>query len=60
MTLLMIKNYIFELPLGSVFRLYNGKVFKKGHKKVKRYECVELNTGRIYLFNPNAEVELLN
>lgn len=54
------KNYIFELPLGSVFRLYNGKVFKKGDKRVKRYECVELNTGRIYLFNPNAEVELLN
>ncbi|KZS40797.1 metallopeptidase [Aquimarina aggregata] len=54
------KNYIFELPLGSTFRLYNGKIFKKGNKKVKRYECVELNTGRIYLFNPNAEVELLN
>ncbi len=54
------KNYIFELPLGSVFRLYNGKIFKKGSKRVKRYECVELNTGKIYLFNPNAEVELLN
>ncbi|AXT62870.1 sprT domain-containing protein [Aquimarina sp. AD10] len=54
------KNYIFELPLGSTFRLYNGQIFKKGNKKVKRYECVELNTGRIYLFNPNAEVELLN
>lgn len=54
------KNYIFELPLGSVFRLYNGRIFKKGDKRVKRYECVELNTGKIYLFNPNAEVELLN
>ena len=54
------KSYIFELPHGSTFRLYNGKIFKKGNKKVKRYECVELNTGRVYLFNPNAEVELLN
>ncbi|GGX16654.1 SprT-like domain-containing protein [Aquimarina muelleri] len=54
------KNYIFELPLGSVFRLYNGRIFKKGNKKVKRYECVEVNTGKVYLFNPNAEVELLN
>ncbi|WP_062062195.1 SprT-like domain-containing protein [Aquimarina longa] len=54
------KNYIFELPLGSVFRLYNGKVFKRGNKRVKRYECVELDTGKVYLFNPNAEVELLN
>ncbi len=54
------KNYIFEIPLGSVFRLYNGKIFKKGNKRVKRYECVELHSGKVYLFNPNAEVELLN
>ncbi len=54
------KSYIFELPIGSTFRLYNGKVFKKANKKVKRYECIELSTGRIYLFNPNAEVELLS
>lgn len=53
------KNYIFELPFGSTFRLYNGKVFKRGNKRVKRYECIELETGRMYLFNPNAEVELI-
>ncbi|MFI2741985.1 SprT-like domain-containing protein [Zhouia sp. PK063] len=53
------KNYVFELPLGSVFRIYNGRIFKKGNKKIKRYECVELSSGKIYLFNANAEVELL-
>jgi len=53
------KNYIFEIPYGRTFRLYNGKIFKKGAKKVKRYECVEVATGRMYLFNPNAEVEFL-
>lgn len=53
------KNYIFELPFGGVFRIYNGKVFKKGEKRRKRYECVEMETGRIYLFQPNAEVELI-
>ena len=53
------KTYIFEVPLGSVFKLYNGKVFKKGNQRVKRYECVEIKTGKLYLFNPNAEVELL-
>lgn len=53
------KNYIFELPVGGVFRIYNGKVFKKGEKRRKRYECVEMDTGRIYLFQPNAEVELI-
>lgn len=53
------KNYIFEIPHGALFRLYNGKIFKRGNKRVKRYECLEVNTGRIYLFNPNAEVEFL-
>jgi SprT protein len=52
-------HYVFEIPLGSIFRLYNGKIFKRGNKRVKRFECVETATGRIYLFNPNAEVELL-
>ena len=53
------KSYVFELPFGSVFRIYNGKLFKKGNKRVKRYECIEVNTGRMYLFQPNAEVELI-
>ncbi|GAA4269435.1 SprT-like domain-containing protein [Hyunsoonleella aestuarii] len=54
------KTFIFEVPLGQTFRLYNGKVFKMGKKRVKRFECVEVKTGRLYLFNPNAEVELIN
>jgi len=53
------KNYIFEIPLNGMFRLYNGKIFKRGNKRVKRYECLEVATGRVYLFNPNAEVEYL-
>ncbi len=53
------KNYIFEIPYGSVFRIKNGKIFKKIAVRTKRIECIELNSGRIYLFNPNAEVELL-
>ena len=53
------KNYIFEIPYGSVFRISNGKIFKKIAQRVKRFECVEINSGRIYLFNPNAEVEVL-
>ena len=53
------KNYIFEVPYGALFRIHNGKVFKKGAQRVKRFECQEVNTGRVYLFNPNAEVEIL-
>lgn len=52
-------NYVFELPYGSTFRIYNGKLFQKKNKKVKRYECVEVATGKVYLFQPNAEVELI-
>ena len=52
-------NYIFELPYGSQFRIRNGKIFTKGALRTKRYECVEVSSGRMYLFNPNAEVELL-
>src|SRR5690606_14351861 len=51
------KTLIFELPFGTTFKLYNGRVFKKGNKRTKRYECLELATGKLYLFNPNAEVE---
>ena len=54
------KTYIFEIPIGAIFKLYNGRTFKKGNKRVKRYECIELNTGKLYLFNPNAEVELIS
>ena len=53
-------HYVFEVPLGKEFKLYNGKIFKKGTKRVKRIECKEIKTGRTYLFNPNAEVEILD
>jgi hypothetical protein len=53
------KTLVFEVPLGQTFQLYNGRRFKKGRKRVKRYECLELTTGKTYLFNPNAEVQLL-
>ncbi|MBC2846529.1 SprT-like domain-containing protein [Winogradskyella flava] len=54
------KTYVFEVPLGHNFMLYNGRVFKKGDKRRKRIECIEVKTGRLYLFNPNAEVELID
>jgi len=53
------KTFIFEVPLGAMFRLYNGKLFRKGSKRRTRFECTELASGRLYVFNPNAEVELI-
>lgn len=54
------KNYVFEIPYGSVFRIKNGKIFKKLAVRTKRFECIEISSGKTYLFNPNAEVELIN
>lgn len=54
------KTYVFEVSLGKTFKLYNGRVFKKGNTRRKRIECVEVKTGKLYLFNPNAEVEILD
>ena len=54
------KFFVFEVPIGKRFKLYNGKIFLKGSKRRKRFECVEVKSGKLYLFNPNAEVELLN
>lgn len=53
------KNYVFEIPYGTVFRIQNGKVFKKMAVRTKRFECIEISSGRTYLFNPNAEVEVM-
>lgn len=53
------KSYVFEIPYGSVFRIQNGKIFKKIAVRTKRFECIEISSGRTYLFNPNAEVEVL-
>lgn len=51
------RHYVYELPEGSTFRLYNGRIFRKGPRKIKRYQCVEVTTGKLYLFQPQAEVE---
>lgn len=53
------RNFIYELPTGGSFKIYNGRIFKKGPKRRKLYECVEVSTGKVYLFQPNAQVELL-
>lgn len=51
--------FIHEVPSGSFFRIKNGRVFQKKGLRVKRYECLEVKTGKLYLFNANAEVEII-
>lgn len=50
-------HFVETLPDKSVFSLSNGRVFEKGAKLRKRYRCIEVKTGRVYLFNPLAEVQ---
>lgn len=52
------KSFIFEIPNGSIFR-YRDIPYKRGNKRRTRYECTNLNTNRVYLFNQNVEVLLL-
>lgn len=52
------KNFIFELPKESKF-IYNNRVFVLGNKRRTRYGCVEVKSGKIYLFHQNAQVEIV-
>jgi hypothetical protein len=54
------KNYIHELDFGRRFSIYNGKIFKLEKKLRKRYKCIEIETSKYYLFNANAEVNILD
>jgi SprT protein len=48
-----------KLPLKALFKLKDGRVFRKEEKLRKRYKCIEVSTRRVYLFSPVAEVEVI-
>jgi hypothetical protein len=45
---------------GRLFDVGKGKIFRKGKKLRKRYQCIEVATGKLYLFSPIYEVKALN
>ena len=45
-----------SLPQGAIFKIKGGRQFKKEEKVRKRFKCVELATGKMYLFSPVYEV----
>lgn len=51
--------YVEQLPLNQVFTISTGRVFRKVAKNRTRYKCVEISTGKMYLFNPLAEVKVV-
>jgi SprT protein len=48
-----------EIPAHSLFKLKDGRVFKKGERLRKRYRCQEVGSKKVYLFSPVYEVELV-
>lgn len=49
-------NLVEEIPLNGLFKTKDGRIFKKGMKLRKRYKCMEVKTGREYLFSAVYEV----
>jgi len=48
-----------EIPAHSLFKMKDGRVFKKGEKLRKRYRCEEVGTKKVYLFSPVFEVQMV-
>jgi hypothetical protein len=48
--------FIESLPLDAYFTLPSGRKFRKQEKLRKRYRCISLDNGKIYLFSPTARV----
>jgi predicted SprT family Zn-dependent metalloprotease len=46
-----------SLSEGQLFDIGEGRLFKKGKKLRKRYQCIEVETGKLYLFSPIYEVK---
>jgi SprT protein len=46
-----------QIPEGGCFSLEDERIFRKGKKLRKRYQCIEVATGKLYLFSPIYEVK---
>ncbi|HEV8508737.1 MAG TPA: SprT-like domain-containing protein [Chitinophagaceae bacterium] len=51
------RRLVEEIPENGIFRCDDGRIFKRGERMRKRFKCVEIKTGRVYLFSPVYEVE---
>ncbi|HVT85307.1 MAG TPA: SprT-like domain-containing protein [Chitinophagaceae bacterium] len=48
-----------ELADQALFRIDDGRIFQRGEKLRKRFKCTEVKTGKVYLFSPVYEVEII-
>jgi SprT protein len=47
------------LPDGKLFKIKDGKIFRRIERIRKRVKCVDVITGKMYLFSPVYEVEMV-
>lgn len=52
-------QFVEQLEEGHLFEIDGGRIFKKGKKLRKRFQCVEIKTGKLYLFSPIHTVKPL-
>jgi hypothetical protein len=45
-----------NIEMKALFSIKGGRIFRKESLVRKRYRCVEIKTGAVYLFPPLAEV----
>ncbi|WP_298780754.1 SprT-like domain-containing protein [uncultured Polaribacter sp.] len=50
------KTFVFDIPFGDLF-LFKNTIYKRGNKRRTRYECLNMQNKRVYLFNQNTEVK---
>ncbi len=53
------KHLVENLPEGTHFKIKGDRVFKKGNKIRTRYNCIEIKTGKLYMFSAVYEVQLI-
>lgn len=49
-----------QLTDGQLFAIKGQRIFKRGIKIKKRYKCMEIKTGKLYLFSGLYEVVVVN
>jgi hypothetical protein len=49
--------FVEQLAEGSLFKMDDGSIFRKGKKLRKRFQCTEVSTGKLYLFSAIYEVK---
>ncbi|MEO7802172.1 MAG: SprT-like domain-containing protein [Ginsengibacter sp.] len=53
-------NTVEEIPAEGLFRIKGGRIFKRQNKVRTRYKCLEVATGKLYLFSPVYEVQIIS